>query len=165
MISRISVVRAISMTPPRKGGRGGLDFFAPGGGFGGGWNWGNIIGSALEYIPRWLGTPEPGGFSDLPARLPQQLPVPVQSPPVVGFPYPGPYDIGPQSRGAKIARRWMGTTYGKKPPRRMHFCNQKALSRSIRRIRGFQHLVKRSHVFSTLTAHGPVHPHRRRKCQ
>jgi len=165
MISRITVVRQIAMTPRGKGRRGGLDWFLPSGGFGGGggsW-WGDLIGSALQQIPRWLG-PEPGGFSDVPARLPQQLPVPsYPSPPVIGFPYPTPRDINPSTTRKNW---WQVPAAGGRKARRMRCTNEKAMRRAIRRVKCFQKLVKRSHVFSTLTAHGPVSAHRRKcKCQ
>lgn len=167
MISRLSVIRyGLPSARGRSRGRGGIDWFTSTNSGGGGF-WSDLVGSVLDYIPRWRGpAPEPPDFSvsDVPMQLPRDLPVP-------NMPrLPTIWDIGqPDIFRDKSTRQLTSKlrrlqTKGYLKPRRMQCTNQRALKRAISRIKCFQKLVKRSHVFTTTTAASPA-PKRRRACK
>jgi hypothetical protein len=162
MISRLSYVLYGGRNAR---GRGNVDYFVSTGGWGGnggGWSWGDLFGSALSYIPRWLGAPEPPDRSspnrDLPMPLPRDLPVPSQ--PRWRLPYPG--------QGGKYEwptwRQELGMGTQRRRRRKMQCTNQRALNRAISRIKCFQKIVKKSHVFTATDQRCPA-PKKRRVCK
>jgi len=174
MISRLVVVPQIGN---RRGARGGLEMPS--------WFTGNpfqnlplnFASTGSSSSTSWWEPLLSGGvnwlFNQVPTtrgRVPTiGSPGPVQTLPKMPFPVPSSFPPQPdfvyQFPRTPVYR---ADVCGHRKSRRMRFCNEKALRRSLRRIQGFQHLVKRSHVFSATAKSIPGATHRRRrtcKCQ
>lgn len=163
MISRSLIVRGIANSGRRP--RGGVanptwdNWFAP---QNPGFDWGGLVGTGLSLLGNFF-----GGGSRTPATIPRDLPTyPSQGPTM----YPGPIvGVSPEeylarASGRRLPRpRQQAYAGERKKIRHMNMCNQRALNRAIRRISGFQHLVKRSGVCAV--PHRPKKTRRACKCR